>query len=538
VKLQRGVVSILAVGMFASLCVSSAKAQQPFFTSAVLAPTPPMGWANWNHFFCDYDEKTIQAQADALVTTGLRELGYRYVLIQECIAPSRTLSGELVVDAQRFPHGIAALVNYIHARGLKAGIYTDIGPYTCYPDPHYQGIYLHDDRDVATFVSWGVDLVEADYCNKPADHTGRELYGRLAAAIRKSGRPMLLYICSWGNELPWEWAQGTAQLWRTDADISSDQNFAHWDRIVANFESNTTHAVFSAPNSWNDPDMLEVGNKGLNADEAQSQLSMWAISAAPLWLGNDLAHMDDATRQLLLNPEVIAVDQDPLGAQATRVATPASGLEVWAKPRGSKTSGNFAVLLLNLRDKAAELGVDWNDIDLLPGASVRDLWKRKNLGPFQSGYRPRVQPHASTLLMVSGKFSWRHGVTQEAEWPGNRKEGATSLVPCSECSQGYAIRLESPDQHTPASLTFPGIQIAEPGEYRLSFQFVRNGLSDANGLLYIDDGPGSEIVFPGRMIDQVSKTVSWKPGTHSVRIDYSGEGSLVLDKLVITRAGH
>ncbi len=236
-----------------------------------LAPTPPMGWASWNHFFCDYNDQTIRNQADALVSTGMRDLGYRYVLIQECIAPGRDAKGELVVDPNRFPHGMKALVDYIHARGLKAGIYTDVGPYTCYPNPRYQGSFQHEDQDAGTFASWGMDFIEMDYCNRPAGHTGREIYERMAAAIRKTGRPMLFYICSWGNESPWTWAQGKAQLWRTDADISPDKDHVEWANVVKRFESNARHSVFNAPDSWNDPDMMEVGNLGLNLTEAQTR---------------------------------------------------------------------------------------------------------------------------------------------------------------------------------------------------------------------------------------------------------------------------
>ena len=273
-----------------------------------------MGWASWNHFFCDYNAQTIRDQADALVSSGMRDLGYRYVLIQECIAPGRDANGELVVDPVRFSHGMKALVDYIHARGLKAGIYTDVGPYTCYAKPRYQGSYQHEDQDARTFASWGMDLVEMDYCNRVPSHTGREVYERMAAAIQNTHRPMLLYICSWGNEDPWTWAYGKAQLWRTTGDISPKKDSVEWASVVENFKLNARHAAFSAPNSWNDPDMLEVGNPGLSLVEAKSHFSMWVISAAPLWAGNDLTQMDAATRGIYTNSEAIAVDQDPLGA--------------------------------------------------------------------------------------------------------------------------------------------------------------------------------------------------------------------------------
>ena len=181
-----------------------------------LAPLPPMGWASWNHFFCDYDESTIRAQADALVSSGMRDAGYTYVVIQECIARERDSAGNLIADSARFPSGMPALVAYIHKLGLKAGTYTDIGEHTCYPAPQYQGSFGHEEQDARTYAAWGIDLVEMDYCNRVPAHTGRSVYEKMAAALRSTGRPIVFYLCCWGNEQPWEWAQGTAQMWRTD----------------------------------------------------------------------------------------------------------------------------------------------------------------------------------------------------------------------------------------------------------------------------------------------------------------------------------
>lgn len=403
---------LTAVVMFAALLLASvitvpAVCQDSASQIASLAPTPPMGWASWNRYFCDYDEQTIRDQADALVATGMRDLGYRYVIIQECIARDRDANGNLVVDTKRFPHGIATLADYIHSRGLKAGIYTDVGPYTCFADPRFQGSYNHEAQDAATFASWGIDLIEVDFCNKPEGHTGRELYERMAAGIRQTGRPMLLYICSWGKESPWEWAHGVAQLWRTSGDISYQKNHVSWKNIVGNFESNAQHAKFSGPGAWNDPDMLEVGNAGITAVEARSHFSMWVISDAPLWAGTDLTHMDREIRAIFTNPEVIAVDQDPLGAGPRKVRH-RDGLETWEKPLGSKSGGTKAVLLLNLSRNPAKATIRWSDLGLMPNASVRDLWSRKDLGQFSDGYSVEMQPHGSILIKVFGKSGEKH----------------------------------------------------------------------------------------------------------------------------------
>jgi len=397
---------VLAVLLLPSVITLPVASQDSAFQVASLAPTPPMGWASWNRYFCDYDEQTIRDQADALVATGMRDLGYRYVIIQECIARDRDANGTLVVDAKRFPHGIASLADYIHSRALKAGIYTDVGPYTCFAEPRFQGSYNHEAQDAATFASWGIDLIEVDFCNKPDGHTGRELYERMAAGIHQTGRPMLLYICSWGKESPWEWANGVAQLWRTWGDISYQKNHVKWKDIVQNFEANAQHSEFSGPDSWNDPDMLEVGNAGITPVEARSHFSMWVISAAPLWAGTDLTHMDPEIRAIFTNPEVIAVDQDPLGAGPTNVRR-RDGVEIWEKPLSRKSGGAKAVLLLNLSARSAKATVRWSDLGLMPNASVRDLWSRKDLGQFNDGYTVKIPPHGSMLIKVSGQAGER-----------------------------------------------------------------------------------------------------------------------------------
>ncbi|HLV87757.1 MAG TPA: alpha-galactosidase [Candidatus Sulfotelmatobacter sp.] len=428
----------LAILTFTILCSCLATAQN---SQASLAPTPPMGWASWNYYFCDYDEQTIRDQADAMVSTDMRDLGYHYLIIQECIAPSRDASGQVVPDSKRFPHGIPALVDYIHARGLKAGIYTDVGPYTCYSKTHYEGSYDHESQDAQTFANWGIDLIEVDYCNKPKNHSGRELYGRMAEGIRKTGRPMLLYICSWGEERPWEWAPGMAQLWRTTEDISYEANRVAWSAVVRNFELNAAQAAFTAPNGWNDPDMLEVGNRGLTPDEARSHFSMWTISSAPLWAGTDLSHLDAEARAIYTNAEAIAVDQDALGAGLRRVSQK-NGVEVWAKPLGKWTGETQAILLLNLNSSSTSAEIRWNELGLAPNAAAHDLWAHKDLGQLGDGYSTELQAHASAFLKISGALANGGRTVYEAEWPGNVRPGDAVPVKCEACSGGYALALK------------------------------------------------------------------------------------------------
>lgn len=499
-----------------------------------LASTPPMGWANWNHFACDYNDQTIRDQADALVASGMRDLGYRYVLIQECIAPSRNATGAPVEEVKRFPHGLKNLVDYLHARGLKAGIYTDVALFTCWGKP-YVGSYGYEDRDAQSFADWGFDFVEMDYCNLPSGVTGRSVYERMAAAIQKTGRPMLLFICSWGNEEPWTWAQGKAQLWRTESDISND-----WPSIVLNFESNARHAVFNAPDSWNDADMLEVGNTGLSLTEAQSNFSLWAISAAPLWAGNDLTTMSEPIRAIYTNAELIAVNQDPLGAGPTRVSSYGSGIEVWKKNLGSSGSGVQAVLLLNRADHPLEASVLWRELGLLDKVQVRDLWAHKDLGVLSDGYKVQLPAHGSVVLKVKGNFSWNQGAVYEAEWPGNLRSGKTTLTPCPECSQGYAVTLQwAGAGAADTSLAFTHVGVPEDGTYIASLEYVYNTLQDPSSAkivqVQVNDGKAVDLPVQQDAFGTAEIPVELKKGDNTVTIKFDGEGWVAVDRLVLTR---
>jgi len=497
-----------------------------------LAPAPPMGWASWNHYFCDYDEKTIREQADALVSTGMRDAGYKYVIIQECIAPRRDTKGNLVVDSARFPSGIRELAAYIHKLGLKAGIYTDIGRNTCYPDPKYQGSYGHEQQDADTFAAWGIDLVEMDYCNRVETHTGRWVYERMAEAIKKTGRPMIFSLCSWGNEQPWEWAQGKAQMWRTDLDISFEKNHVEWDRVVRNFESSSAHSVFSGPESWNDADMLEIGNPGLSDTEAQAQMSMWAISPSPLLAGADLTHMSSRAVEIYMNREVLAVNQDALGAGAERIASAGPGLEVWAKVLGSRTSGEYAVLLLNSTEEPNSMEVHWTDLDLLPDARVRDLWSHKDVSTASDSYQAVVPAHGAVLLRVSGTRSWDHGVVYEAEWPGIERAGVAALFGCGECSRGYAVGLA--DKNRPGSLHISNIVVPVAGLFTLRVQYVRNGIADEE--IGIDvNGVKTKALALMRSWNWVDVPITLQAGENDITLSYKGEQPFYVDKMTLLR---
>lgn len=381
----------------ASILLPFSSNAQPARNYILLAPTPPMGWANWNSLGCHYNERTIRAIADRLVSSGMRDAGYRYLIIQECIVPAghRDADGTLLPDPAKFPHGIPALVAYIHSKGLKAGIYTDVGPKTC---AGYEGSYQHEEQDARTFASWGIDLIEEDFCYKPEGYTAAQLYSRMRDAIAHTGRPMLFYICNWGSELTWTWAPGLGNVWRSTDDVG-EPGHADWNRILRNFDQNAFHASSSRLNSWSDPDMLEVGVPGISPVEEQSVQSLWAMSAAPLWAGNDLRTTSEQTLKILTNREVIAVDQDPLGRPATLIREEQPGLQVWARPLAGNDSSQ-AVLLFNRNTEPAQMHIQWENLGIYCPAAVRDLWLHEDRGIFPKEYTVRVPAHGVVMLRV------------------------------------------------------------------------------------------------------------------------------------------
>jgi alpha-galactosidase len=362
---------------------------------ALLAPAPPMGFNTWNRFGCNVSEQLIRETADAMAANGMRDAGYRYVVIDDCWQVSRDADGRIAADPQRFPSGMKALAAYVHARGLKFGLYTDLGTKTCEGRPGSLG---HHDIDARTYAEWEIDYIKVDWCNAD-DLDARTHYTMFRDALMKTGRPIVLSICEWGRNRPWEWAGGVGQLWRTTSDIQD-----RWESVVWIMNANEAHADAAGPGRWNDPDMLEVGNGGMTVEEYRSHFSMWAMMAAPLMTGNDLRSMSAETKSILLNPEVIAVDQDPLGAQGRKVLDRGYGAQVWVKPL---SDGSRAVAVLNLAEKEADLYLRWSDIGLAEGAaSVRDLWSHQDqpvhtdTGRFEERLKLKVPGHGVALVRV------------------------------------------------------------------------------------------------------------------------------------------
>ena len=354
----------------------------------VLAPTPPMGWNSWNHYGCAIDDATVRAQADAMVASGMKDAGYQYVNIDDCWEGERDANGYIHPN-KKFPD-MKALADYLHAKGLKLGIYSSPGPLTC---AKYEGSYGHERQDAESYAGWGVDLLKYDWCSARDHYHGPEIptaFIKMHDALVKAGRPIVFSMHARGPIWEWGLAAG-GNLWRTTGDISND-----YGRMTAIGFEEVGLEKYAGPGHWNDPDMLEVGNGKLNDAESRLHMSLWCMLAAPLIAGNDLTSMSPATRAILTNPEVIAVDQDAAGVQAHRVSE-VGPLEVWMKPMAD---GSKVVGLFNREQGTLPITVNFRELGVSGTVQVRDLWAHKDLGQFTGSFSADVGEHDVVLIRI------------------------------------------------------------------------------------------------------------------------------------------
>jgi len=394
---------VLAIWLFVLSSVTGLFAQRSPASTANLALTPPMGWNSWNKFGCNVSEEMIRSMADAIVKSGMKDAGYEYVNIDDCWQVSRDAQGNIVVDAQRFPHGMKAVGDYIHALGLKFGVYSDAGVKTCAGRPGGLG---HEYQDAILYAAWGVDYLKYDWCSTTTQD-GRASYANIRAALDITGRPIVLSICEWGTAKPWLWGKEVGgNLWRTTGDIQDRwQGRLEWKPgdccswgMLDIVDAEAGLYSYAGPSHWNDPDMLEVGNGGMTDTEYRSHFSLWSMLAAPLIAGNDLRDMRPEIRDILQNKEVIAVDQDAKGRQGERVWKDGD-LEVWAK---ELRDGSRAVILLNRGSAEHEVSTNWEALGYPShlSASVRDLWQHKDLGKFTGKFSAAVASHGVVMVTV------------------------------------------------------------------------------------------------------------------------------------------
>ena len=377
---------------------------QPGFDE--LAKTPPMGWNSWNTFRLDISEDLVKEVADIFIEKGLKDAGYQYVVIDDGWQIGRDDYGNIIHNSEKFPSGIKSLVDHIHSVGLKFGIYSDAGYLTCGGFPGSLG---YEYQDARTYAEWGVDYLKYDWC-----HTGNQSapdsYRLMKNALVRAGRPIVFSICEWGSSQPWTWAPGVGNLWRTTYDIrpcwDCGEMMESRGRLVENFLGFTKILdlqvgleSYAGPGRWNDPDMLEVGNGNLTYDENVAHFSLWCILAAPLMLGNDIRDMSDEVLEIITNPEAIAVNQDPLGRQGKKVRDDGD-FEVWSR---ELYDGSRAVVLFNRSEKEAEIGFRWSEVGLPQNLkfTVRDLWKKKDLGKYTGSYSDEVPPHGVKMIRLN-----------------------------------------------------------------------------------------------------------------------------------------
>jgi alpha-galactosidase len=354
-----------------------------------LAPTPPMGWNSWNKFGCRIDESLIRETADAIVSSGMKDAGYQYVNIDDCWeAPTRDPNGNLAADPQRFPSGIKALADYVHSKGLKIGIYSSAGTGTCQRRP---ASLDHEVADARSFASWGIDYLKYDNCNNE-HRPALERYHAMGDALKATGRPIVFSLCEWGQNKPWEWGRTVGgNLWRTTGDIRD-----RWTSMLSILDKQVGLEKYSGPNGWNDPDMLEVGNGRMTNGEYVAHFSLWALLNAPLIAGNDIRSMNDSTRAILTNREVIAVDQDWGGEQGHKIRDDGEQ-EVWMKPM---STGDRAVILLNRDSTTATLHTTMREIGLSAGTHrARNLWTHADTS-FAGDITAALPGHSVAMYLV------------------------------------------------------------------------------------------------------------------------------------------
>ncbi|EDY81622.1 Melibiase subfamily [Verrucomicrobiia bacterium DG1235] len=397
----------LLIGVCASFALGAAASAQKF---EGLAETPPMGWNSWNTFATNINEELIIGVADSMVENGMRDAGYIYINLDDgWMMRERDENGDLVPDPEKFPNGLKHLADYLHERGFKFGIYGDAGRKTCAGYPGNQG---HEYQDARKYAEWGVDYLKYDWCSTES-RDAVEAYTTMRDALYAAGRPVVFSMCEWGTAEPWLWAEDIGHLWRTTGDIISCYDCVQewsmgWKKIL-DLQMSLNPGInglegYAGPGHWNDPDMMEVGNHGISDVESKSHFSLWAILAAPLIAGNDVREMTPQIVDILTNEEAIAMNQDALGKQGTRIYQD-DEKEIWLK---YLEGGDFGVCVLNASEEKRETTMEWAQFQnhfatWNTSYEIRDVWAGANLGTTDE--HPEVtqllEPHEVMLFRLN-----------------------------------------------------------------------------------------------------------------------------------------
>jgi len=379
---------------------------------ANLAPTPPMGWNSWNTFQTNISEKLVMETADKMLSSGMKDAGYTYLVLDDgWMAMERdSKTGDLIADPKKFPHGMKAVADYVHSKGLKFGLYNCAGTKTC---AGYPGTRGYEYQDARLYASFEIDYLKFDWCSSEGLNA-KEAYTTMSKALKAAGRSIVFSLCEWGNNKPWEWASNVGQLWRSTGDINNlfdgVKNYGSWhaNGVMTIVDLQDTLRRFAGPNQWNDPDMLEVGN-GMTVSEDRTHFSIWCMMAAPLIAGNDIRKISKETQMTLTNKDVIAIDQDALGVQGFKF-TDKDSLQTWFKPL---QNGEWAVCFLNRSSTPKQAQFNWKTTTVADDISktslntnmvtykLFDVWTKKNAGTTAKDVNAAVPPHDVLMLRMS-----------------------------------------------------------------------------------------------------------------------------------------
>lgn len=357
-----------------------------------LTPTPPMGWNGWNHFRCENaNESIIKENADALVSSGMAKAGYEYVIIDDCWQGERNQDGTIRPDSKRFPSGMKAMGDYIHAKGLKFGLYTSAGRKTCEKRP---GSYGYEKQDIQSYVEWGVDYLKLDWCDTDNLQPEAE-YRKWRQLLDQVNRPMVLSISEFGIDRGWRWGRKYGNLWRMTYDIQD-----YWPSILRVMDTNAQYLEYVSRGGWNDMDMLQVGNGNMTIAEYRTHFSMWAMMNSSLIAGNDLSMMSQDTKKILTNPGLIAIDQDVHSPGATNVKELQPGVEIWIKPLSSALS--YAIAIINRNNKKVEFPLLLSDFGFRFPVLIQNVWIDDIPSIHLESYPISIDPHDTVVLKLWG----------------------------------------------------------------------------------------------------------------------------------------
>jgi len=483
-----------------------------------------MGWNSWNVFHENINEKQIKEIADIMVSSGMRDAGYIYLNLDDnWMHTKRDANGDLQAHPTAFPSGMKALADYIHSKGLKFGVYGDRGKRTCH---HYNakwdsenGSYMHEEQDAKKFAEWGVDYLKYDNCDPAPGSDQQKDYERMRDALLKSGRDIVFSICAWEYK---DWMPKTGNLWRTTGDISNSWETAansYFFRGVINIvDLNEKYYKLAGPGHWNDPDMLEVGNGVLTIEESKSQLTLWSIMASPMLTGSDLRKMSNEIKDLYLNAEMIAVNQDSAGIAGHRLSAN-NGKEIWTRPLGGEDTGVMAVALLNRNKNSETIELKFEDLGLKGDVTIRDIWQKKDLGIKSGSISAEVPSHGVAFLKISAKIEPQApfgekaialpGIIQAEDYDkgssglaysdndfenkgGKYRDDGVDIVECENADAAaencYAIGYTNAGEWVEYT-----VNVATAGEYNI-FARVASGADNSGFRLFMDDKAISDSV--------------------------------------------